>query len=197
MTSAPASSASSAATTKASPASSPTLDDDAERQARASCSSSSDGGGQPIAFGRNRIDPGTPGSDVRLTIDRYMQRLIETELDYQVKLHQASGGSIIVMDPKTGAIIAMACAPASSSPSCRWRHPDLSLLRERAVTDLYEPGSVMKTITMAAAIDLGLVTPNTTYFDSGSVMQGRLRVQELGLRRQRDADDDAGPAEEP
>ena len=81
-----------------------------------------DGGGQPIAFGRNRIVPGTPGSDVRLTIDRYLQRLIETELDYQVKLHQASGGSIIDHGPQDrrhhGHDFS---APPSSSPSCRWR----------------------------------------------------------------------------
>src|SRR4029078_6950329 len=69
------------------------------------------GGGQPIAFGRNRIVPGTPGSDVRLTIDRYLQRLLETELDYQVNLHKASGGSIVIMDPNTGAIMAMTSRP--------------------------------------------------------------------------------------
>ena len=73
------------------------------------------------------------------------------------------------MDPKTGAILAMASRPASSSPSCRSRTRDLDLYRNRAVTDLYEPGSVIKTITMATAIDLGLVTPNTTYYDSGTV----------------------------
>jgi cell division protein FtsI/penicillin-binding protein 2 len=131
-----------------------------------------DGGGQPIAFGRNRIVPGTPGSDVRLTIDRYLQRLVETELDYQVKLHQASGGTIMIMDPMTGAILAMTSRPTFKLSELNLDNPDLSLLRERAITDLYEPGSVMKTITMAAAIDQGLVTPNTTYFDSGSVTKG-------------------------
>jgi cell division protein FtsI/penicillin-binding protein 2 len=131
-----------------------------------------DGGGQPIAFGRNRIVEGTPGANVRLTVDRYLQRLIETELDYQVKLHQASGGSIVIMDPKTGAILAMTSRPSFKLSELSLDNPDLSLLRERAVTDLYEPGSVIKTITMAAAIDQGLVSPGTTYFDGGLVTKG-------------------------
>ena len=131
-----------------------------------------DGGGQPIAFGRNRIIPGTPGANVRLTIDRYLQRLIEVELDFQVKAHQASGGSIIIMDPKTGALLAMASRPTFRLSELSLEAPDLALLRERALTDLYEPGSVIKTITMAAAIDQALVTPNSTYFDSGLVTKG-------------------------
>ena len=48
----------------------------------------------PIAFGQTRIEPGIPGSDVRLTIDRYIQRLIENELEFQMKAHTASGGSL-------------------------------------------------------------------------------------------------------
>jgi cell division protein FtsI/penicillin-binding protein 2 len=130
------------------------------------------GAGQPIAFGQNKVEPGVPGSDVRLTIDRYIQRLIENELDFQVKAHQASGGSIVVMDPKTGAILGMASRPSFKLSELSLDTPDLSLYKNRAVTDLYEPGSVMKTITMATAIDLGLVTPNTTYYDSGTVEKG-------------------------
>jgi len=130
------------------------------------------GAGQPIAFGRNHIIEGVPGSDVRLTIDRYIQRLIETELDFRLKAHQASGGSIIVMDPKTGAILAMASRPSFKLSELSLDSPDLSLYRNRAVTDLYEPGSVMKVVTMATAIDLGLVTPGTTFYDAGSVDKG-------------------------
>lgn len=131
-----------------------------------------DGGGQPIALGETRLDPGEPGADVRLTIDRHIQRLVEAELDFQIEEHEASGGTIIVMQPRTGAILAMASRPGFRFSSLSLEDADQSLYRNRAVTDVYEPGSVFKTITMATAIDLGLVNPNTTYYDSGVVQKG-------------------------
>jgi cell division protein FtsI/penicillin-binding protein 2 len=129
--------------------------------------------GNPIPLGSQRGQPAVPGGDIRLTIDRYVQRLVEEELDRDIKKHAASGGTIIVMDPRTGAILAMA-----SRPSFQLSHLDLSkdvdpnLFRNRAVTDVYEPGSVMKVITMSAAVDLGLVNPDSTYYDAGYVTIG-------------------------
>ena len=131
-----------------------------------------DGGGQPIPFAQSIEEPGQPGSDVRLTIDRYIQRLIEEELDFQIQAHGASGGSILVMDPMTGAILGMASRPSFELSQLNLDVPDFAIYRNRAVTDLYEPGSVVKTLTMAAAVDMGLVNPNTTYFDSGFVEKG-------------------------
>jgi cell division protein FtsI/penicillin-binding protein 2 len=131
-----------------------------------------DAAGNPIAFGQSRIDPGKPGSDVRLTIDRYIQKLCEDQLDFEIKAHSASGGSILVMDPKTGAILAMASRPSFKLSTLNLDDPNFAIYRDRAVTDLYEPGSVDKTLTMATAIDLGLVTPNTTYYDAGLVVKG-------------------------
>ena len=124
--------------------------------------------GNPIPFGNRLGEDPVPGGDVRLTIDRYLQTLVEETLDDEVRRHEASGGTIIVMDPYSGEILAMA-----SRPSFRLSELDLEdedqaqLYRNRSVTDVYSPGSVMKTLTMAAAIDLGLVTPGTTYYDSG------------------------------
>ncbi len=129
-----------------------------------------DGLGQPIAIGQRRELAPKPGADVVLTIDRYIQRLAERELDATLKEHKASGGSIIVMDPKTGEILAMASRPAFDL-----RSPDVSeesklaLFRNRAITDQYEPGSVFKLITMAAALNEGLVSPGTTWYDDGVV----------------------------
>jgi stage V sporulation protein D (sporulation-specific penicillin-binding protein) len=129
--------------------------------------------GNPIPLGSQRGRPAVPGGDVRLTIDRYIQRLVEDELDRRIEKHSASGGTIIVMNPKTGAILAMA-----SRPSYRLSRLDLSqevdpsLFRNRAVTDVYEPGSVMKVITMSTAVDLGLVNPDSTYYDAGYVTIG-------------------------
>jgi cell division protein FtsI/penicillin-binding protein 2 len=136
-----------------------------------------DGGGQPIPFAQSAVQPGEPGSDVRLTVDRYIQRLIETELDFQIKAHGASGGTILVMDPMTGAILGMASRPSFVLSQLNLDAPDFAIYRNRAVTDLYEPGSVVKTLTMATAIDMGLVNPNTTYFDSGSVVKGGYEFQ--------------------
>jgi stage V sporulation protein D (sporulation-specific penicillin-binding protein) len=129
--------------------------------------------GNPIPLGRQQGQPAVPGGDVRLTIDRYIQRLVEDELDKQMEKHAASGGTIIVMDPKTGAILAMASRPTYQlSRLDLSKDVDPSLFRNRAVTDVYEPGSVMKVITMSTAVDLGLVNPDSTYYDAGYVTIG-------------------------
>jgi cell division protein FtsI/penicillin-binding protein 2 len=134
--------------------------------------------GNPIPLGYRQLTKPRPASDVRLTIDRYIQQATEQTLDAAIEKNGASGGSIIVMDPKTGAILAMA-----SRPSFKLSQLDLTndaqtdLYRNRAVTDLYEPGSVMKVITMSAAIDQGLVTPNTTYEDTGTAYVGGYAIQ--------------------
>ncbi len=129
-----------------------------------------DGLGNQLALGsRSERDP-QPGSQVVLSIDRFVQRMAERELDRAIKEHKASGGTIIAVQPKTGEILAMA-----SRPTFDLTKPDLSdesklaLFRNRAITDQYEPGSVFKLITTAAAVDLGLVNPNTWWFDSGVV----------------------------
>jgi stage V sporulation protein D (sporulation-specific penicillin-binding protein) len=127
-----------------------------------------DGMGNKIALGYSEQVPPEPGADIVLTIDRYMQRMAERELDATIEKHEADGGTIIIMDPHTGSILAMA-----SRPSFDLTNLDLSdeskmdLYRNRAITDLYEPGSVFKTITMAGALDAGLVSPESVYVDEG------------------------------
>lgn len=129
-----------------------------------------DGLGNQLAFGDHSESPPQPGSEVVLTIDRFIQRMAEQELDKAIKAHKASGGSIIAVQPETGEILAMA-----SRPTFDLTKPDtsdeskLALFRNRAITDQYEPGSVFKLITAAAAIDLALVNPDTWWYDSGVV----------------------------
>jgi cell division protein FtsI/penicillin-binding protein 2 len=128
-----------------------------------------DGLGNPIPFGRRIGNDPKPGNDVQLTIDRYIQQLVEQTLDAEVKRHQASGGTILVMDPNTGEILAMASRPSFQLSKLDFNDPgQADLYRNRAVTDVYSPGSVLKTITMAAAVDAGLVAPGSTYEDDGS-----------------------------
>jgi cell division protein FtsI/penicillin-binding protein 2 len=134
--------------------------------------------GNPIPFGYRQMTKPEAASDVRLTIDRFIQQAAEQSLDEAIANNDANGGTIIVMDPKTGAIMAMA-----SRPSFKLSQLDLTndsqadLYRDRAVTDLYEPGSVMKVVTMSTAVDLGLVTPNTTYDDTGTAYVGGAAIQ--------------------
>ena len=132
--------------------------------------------GNPIAFGSNKtVDP-EPGSDVMLTVDRTIQRMAETELQKGIDSTHATGGDVIVMDPKTGAILAMASEPTFKLSTLDLNNAtQMDLYKNRAVTDVYEPGSVFKLITMSAGIDTGKVTPNTTYLDTEQVeVAGRI-----------------------
>jgi cell division protein FtsI/penicillin-binding protein 2 len=134
--------------------------------------------GNHIAIGAERIgQKPKPGGDVRLTIDRYIQRLVEGELDARIAATGALGGTIVVTDPKTGAVLAMASRPGFKLSELNLNEPDQSLFRNRAVTDVYEPGSVFKTLTAAMAVDLGLVTPETTYNDTGAVYIGSATIR--------------------
>ena len=89
------------------------------------------------------------GADLILTIDRTIQRVVEDHLEQAMVEYAAVGGTIIVMDPRTGAILAMANKPCYS-PFSFFDVEEDSLLNP-AVSKQYEPGSVMKLITMAAA----------------------------------------------
>jgi cell division protein FtsI/penicillin-binding protein 2 len=110
------------------------------------------------------------GSDLVLTIDRTVQRTAEESLARAISEYGAAGGTIIVMDPRTGAVLAMASYPCYDP--YRFYEANEGLLLNPAVSKMYEPGSVMKLITMAAALDSGTVTPGTTYYDSGVVELG-------------------------
>ena len=110
------------------------------------------------------------GADLTLTIDRSVQYTVERHLKEALAEHGAVSGSIIVMDPRTGAIIAMAAEPCYSANN--FFETEESLFYNPLVTAVYEPGSVMKLVTMAAALDSGTVTPATTYNDTGAIAVG-------------------------
>ena len=114
------------------------------------------------------------GADLVLTIDRTVQHAVEQHLARAVREHGARGGTIIVMDPRTGAIVAMANHPCYAP--YEFYDTERSLLVNPAISRQYEPGSVMKLVTMAAALDSGSVTPATTYFDSGILEVGGHRT---------------------
>ena len=126
--------------------------------------------GRPIAFTQPAERTPLIGGEVQLTIDRFIQAIAERRLAEAIEANGATGGTVIVIEPHSGAILGMASLPAVQLSAVDLNDDNLvNLVRNRAVTDLYEPGSVLKTLTTAAAIDLGRITPETTYVDAGSV----------------------------
>jgi len=101
----------------------------------------------------------TNGRDVVLTIRRDIQYMLETMLQDGLQKYEASEGEAIVMDPKTGRILAMAATP--SYDPAHFQNYDPSLYKNPALTDTYEPGSIFKILTVAAGIDTGAVKEDT------------------------------------
>ena len=115
--------------------------------------------GRPIPQGRRSLEPAEPGTDLVLTIDQHLQYVTEQALYRAVRQHKAKAGSVVVMSPRTGEVLAMANMPtfdpnriAASKPEAR---------KNRAIADVFEPGSTNKTLTAAAALQHGVVTPKT------------------------------------
>jgi cell division protein FtsI (penicillin-binding protein 3) len=99
----------------------------------------------------------TAGATLELTIDQYLQNIAERELEAGVREYGAAGGSVVIMDPNSGEILAMANAP-TFNPNVYDRLPEVNR-RNRAIQDLYEPGSTFKIVTAAAALEEGLIAP--------------------------------------
>ncbi len=99
------------------------------------------------------------GSPLQLTIDNRLQYLSYRALKNAVIQHGAAGGSVVLMDVQTGEILAMVNQPSYNPNNRRDYKPNS--MRNRAITDVFEPGSVMKTFSMLAALEAGVATPNT------------------------------------
>jgi cell division protein FtsI (penicillin-binding protein 3) len=115
------------------------------------------------------------GRDIVLTIDRDIQYWMEYELAQGVEQYQAESGIIIVMDPRNGEILAMAQYP-SFDPN-NFAEQELASLENRAISDAYEPGSVMKILTVATAMEAGVVNRDDwTYNDTGNLEVGGVNI---------------------
>lgn len=106
-----------------------------------------------------RIKPPKPGRDLALSLNQHIQYLAYRELSDAVRQHQARAGSVIVLDARTGEILALANSPSFNPNSRATYVPDR--LRNRAITDAFEPGSTMKPLFVAAALEAGVVRPDT------------------------------------
>jgi cell division protein FtsI (penicillin-binding protein 3) len=111
-----------------------------------------------------------PGKDVYLSLDARVQYIVYTALRDAVKFHNAKSASAIVVDTRTGEILALENYP-SYDPNSR-ANMDIDALRNRAVTDIFEPGSTLKPFTIALALEKGKVTPQTM-IETGS---GKLQI---------------------
>ena len=131
-----------------------------------------DTAGNEIAFGDRQWMPPEDGLDVHLTIDRTIQYIAERELERAVVQHRASGGTVIVMEPRRGAIRAMASRPAFDPNRYTEFAAQPEVFANPAVTFLFEPGSTFKLVTIAGALNEHVVTPQTTYQDSGALAIG-------------------------
>lgn len=115
--------------------------------------------GRPIVSKMTLMTNGSDGGNLFLSLDRSVQFLVEKKLKDGIEKYGALGGMIGVMDPQTGNIIAMASSPTFSQAKY-WEY-DEGLYKNPFITNAYEPGSTLKPIIMASAIDAGLITPQT------------------------------------
>lgn len=126
--------------------------------------------GEIIPLGVSHFVPPVSGATLYLTIDRNIQYLIQSELEQAVIQYGAQRGSVIVLNPKTGAMLGMANYP-TYDPNDYGASPE-SLYFDPNVSEQYEPGSVFKIISMAAGLDAGAVSPGTFVYDGGYMEVG-------------------------
>ena len=132
--------------------------------------------GRWISIGKRQLQEAKSGQNVVLTIDHIVQYEAEKILQGALKKYEAESGSIVIMDATTGDILAMANAP-TFDPNNYGSVSDPSVFNNQVVSQPYEPGSVFKTFTLAAALDSGKITPDTTYVDTGLVKEAGYTIQ--------------------
>lgn len=129
-----------------------------------------DGIGRILVDTQRTVEAPVDGADLLLTIDQVIQHIAERELDAAVKRTRALRGSVIVMDTRTGEILALAARPVFDPNAGPAASP--ALWMNRAVSEVYEPGSTFKVFLTAAALDSGLVGPGEQFFCDGAIKVG-------------------------
>lgn len=133
-------------------------------------------GGLTIDQVSRHVEPPVAGTDLVLTLDRAIQYQTEQALGAAVQRHGAVGGSAVVLDARNGEILAMASAPTFHPE--RIAEAEEGVRRNRAVTDVFEPGSVNKVITAAAALEAGLVRPDEVFTVPDTYLYGGKRFKD-------------------
>ena len=136
-----------------------------------------DGKGREAAQFRTREVPASDGYSVTLSLDMMVQHIVEEELEFLAKKYQPQKATIIVSDPRTGHILALANYPTFNLSE--YGKADPASMRNIAVADQYEPGSVFKIVAAAGALENGLVTPGTRFDCSIEKIEYRGSVRSL------------------
>jgi cell division protein FtsI/penicillin-binding protein 2 len=124
---------------------------------------------------RSHRDP-VNGANLVLSLDSSIQYIAEQQLAAGVKNAKAESGSVVIMDPQTGGIIAWADYPAYNAND--FQHADLARVKDAIVSDLYEPGSVMKVPTLCGALNAAAIAPATKIRDPGAVVVGGWAIRD-------------------
>ncbi len=146
-----------------------------------SLSQESDSRGRWIPMSERKLQEKKDGPDLILTINHTVQFEVEKILKEAVEGFRADSGTIIVMDPKTGKILAMANQP-SFNPNEFSKTEDISRFVNSAVSQPYESGSVFKAFTVATGIDSGKINPDTTYTDTGVVKEAGYSIHNSDMK---------------
>ncbi len=146
-----------------------------------------DARGRGLASADQMVQGGVAGDNLYLTLDRSLQYFAEKELARKVKETGAVGGTAVMMEPSSGRILALASQP-DYNPNLAGRYPAYKR-RDRAVTDMYEPGSTFKPFLLAAVLEEGLVKPNQKIYCEngrfavgGKVIRDHKRFKTLSLK---------------
>lgn len=117
--------------------------------------------------------------DIFLTIDLFLQQQAQKTLEELIERFNSPAGSIIIMRPHDGAILAMASKP-DFNPNIYSQTENISDFLNPAIQKVFEPGSIVKPVTMASGIETGNITPNTTFVDKGFVKKGSYIIKNAG-----------------
>ncbi|MEK7576351.1 MAG: penicillin-binding protein 2 [Patescibacteria group bacterium] len=144
-----------------------------------------------LLFGKNLIDQNSDGASVHLTIDAGVESFLVSSLKDTLEKYDARSAGGIIINPKTGKILAFASIP-SYDPNIYSKEKDPAVFQNPLVESLFEMGSVIKPLTIAAALDAGSIQPADTYVDTGKrtidgrtienydgVARGRVAIQEI------------------
>ncbi len=140
-----------------------------------------DASGRWIGLGGGQLEPALDGSDIVLTVDRTIQYEACKTLKDGVLQTQSNGGAIVILEPKTGKIIAI-CSYPDFDPANYGQVEDISVYNNLAIFSAYEPGSVIKPLVMSKAIDLGVLTPTSSFEDIGEVKVDDYTIRNSDLK---------------